>query len=188
MSIQRYSALAEAINLIVEPCMRDVLLIFTIHSACVASILRTYYTWRTVGTPDVSWEILPVGLWSWAELSIGIIVGCLPTLPKFFQHIRTKLNRRPSEPGPGSESSSAAKVRVLTKVQRSLAKYGVGPTISNSWNGTYNTPTQNHDEYLILDDVGPLPSRGRSSNAPTKWPGQGVATAREDLESAQERD
>ena len=168
--------------------MCDVLLIFTLYSACIASILRTYYTWRTIGTLDVSWEILPVGLWSLAELSIGIIVGCLPTLPKFLQHIRTKLNQRPSESGPGSESSPAAKVRVLTKVQRSLAKYGVGPIMSNSSNGTHNTPTQNHDEYLILDDVSALPSRGRSSDAPTKWPDQGVATAREDLESAQERD
>lgn len=167
----------------------DVLLIFTLNSASVASILRTYYTWRVVENPDVSWEIFPVGLWSWAELSIGIIVGCLPTLPKFFQHIGTKFYRSTS--GSGRESSAAdyaSKLNVFARAQRPFARYGVGRRVSDFRAEPYNPRPQSLDEYLILEGFDASPTQVRSSITPTGWRGQGIATAREDLEYAQGRD
>ncbi|KAL9636600.1 MAG: hypothetical protein Q9204_002196 [Flavoplaca sp. TL-2023a] len=32
-----------------------------------------------------------MGLWTWAELTAGILVSCLPIAPRFFQHIGPKV-------------------------------------------------------------------------------------------------
>lgn len=32
-----------------------------------------------------------MGLWTWAELTTGILVSCLPVVPRFFQHVGPKL-------------------------------------------------------------------------------------------------
>ncbi|KAM0803966.1 hypothetical protein BDR22DRAFT_886260 [Usnea florida] len=61
--------------------------------ACVSSVLRTYYTWKMVGSPDMSYNIVPVDLWTFAELATGFIISCLPVIPKFFQHIYPKVSR-----------------------------------------------------------------------------------------------
>ena len=34
-----------------------------------------------------------VGIWAWAEMAVGIIVSCLPIMPKFFQHFSPKVRR-----------------------------------------------------------------------------------------------
>ena len=64
---------------------------FIFISACVASILRTYYTWRLVNSSDMSYWLIPMGLWGDAELSTGVFISCLPVLPKFFQQIAPKI-------------------------------------------------------------------------------------------------
>lgn len=170
--------------------INEVLLIITENSACVTSILRTYYTWRTVESSDTSWELLPMGLWTWAELSIGIIVGCLPALPKFFQHIGPKIHGSISGAGPGSESCPAtdtSKAKVLARVKRPFAKYGVGPSVSDSWNDPYSPRAQLHDDYLVLDGFeGSLP-QAKIFSARAESPGQGTATAREELEYLPQR-
>ena len=63
------------------------------NSACVTSILRTYYTWKTDSQPDVSYNIVGLGLWTLAEVATGVIVSCLPVLPRFFQDIGPKIYR-----------------------------------------------------------------------------------------------
>lgn len=159
------------------------------NSACVASILRTHYTWRVVENRDVSWEIFPVGLWSWAELSIGIIVGCLPTLPKFLQHIGSKLYRSTS--GFGREPSAAddaSKGSVFARVQRPLSRYGVGRRVSEFRTEAYNPRPESLDEYLIFEGFGASSRQVRCSILPTGWQAQGIGTAMEDLEHAQGRE
>ena len=66
-------------------------LMFETNSACVTSILRTYYTWKVDSQPDVSYNIVKMGLWTLAEVAIGVIVSCLPVLPKFFRDIVPKI-------------------------------------------------------------------------------------------------
>ena len=65
----------------------------SISSACIASILRTFYSWRVAQSPDISYNVMLVGIWAWAEMAVGIIVSCLPIMPKFFQHFSPKVWR-----------------------------------------------------------------------------------------------
>ena len=172
-----------AMRTILAQGMREALLMVTANSACVTSILRSYYTWRTIESPDTSWELLPMGLWAWAELSIGMIVVCLPVFPKFFNHIGTKVHRGSPGSGPARESSAAAKspkVKLLARVKRPFA------SVSDSWNGQYSPRTQLHDEYVSLDGFDTPPPHVKALDTPTGWPGQGIATVREDLENAQQ--
>lgn len=61
--------------------------------ACVASILRTYYTFRIAQGPDVTFNIVVMGLGGTAELNIGVVVSCLPVLPRFVRHFGPKFTR-----------------------------------------------------------------------------------------------
>lgn len=41
-------------------------------------------------SPDISWNIAIMGLWTWAEMSVGVLVCCLPVTPKFFSFVNPK--------------------------------------------------------------------------------------------------
>ena len=174
-----------------EQDINEVLLILTENSACVTSILRTYYTWQTVEASDTSWELLPMGFWTWAELSVGIIVGCLPALPKFFQHIGPRFYRSLSWNSSGGKSSAATntpQLNVLARVKRPFAKYGVTPSVSDSWIDPYISRTQLRDEYLVLDGFDPAVPQVATIIAPTEcYSGEVITTVRNDLEYGQQR-
>ena len=126
-----------------------------------------------------------MGFWTWAELSIGIIVGCLPALPKFLQHVGPKIYGRAIGNEPGFESRSGTskpKVNPLARAKRSLSKYGVGSSVSKSCDDPYNSRSVFNDEYLVLDGGDASPPRVPILHPTTGWPGQGIATARDDLE------
>ncbi|APA06824.1 hypothetical protein sscle_02g015940 [Sclerotinia sclerotiorum 1980 UF-70] len=53
--------------------------------ACTASVLRLYETLHLGGTLDKTYGLVPILLWSIAEINIGIICGCLPILPSFIK-------------------------------------------------------------------------------------------------------
>ena len=55
------------------------------------SIVRTYWTWKLHESPDVTWNISYMVLWTWAEMSTGILVSCLPTFPKLFEFVKKEL-------------------------------------------------------------------------------------------------
>lgn len=134
------------------PIINEVLLILTRNSACMTPILRTYYTWRTVEMLDTSWELFLMGLWTWAELSIGLIVGCLPAIPKLFQHIGPKISRGSSGTRSGRESSAATnmpKADVLARVKISIAKDGAESSVSDPWNDRHRPRAQLCEEYYI---------------------------------------
>ena len=73
--------------------LRGLQAIDRLSSACIASILRTFYSWRVAQSPDISYNVMLVGIWAWAEMAVGIIVSCLPIMPKFFQHFSPKIRR-----------------------------------------------------------------------------------------------
>lgn len=166
------------------------MLIFVANSACVTSVLRTYYTWRVVESHDINWDLLPMGLWTWAELSIGIIVGCLPTLPKFIQHIGTRYRLKLSRSDTGRATSAVAlpsKANVLARVRRPFGKYGVGQSITDLWSDPDMPRSQQREEYLVLDEFDATPLQAEALNRPIGWPLKAIVTAREDLEYAQEK-
>ena len=75
-----------------------------------------------------------MALWTWAELSIGIIVGCLPTLPRFSQHIGTKIRLKLCGSGTGLAASAAAlppKANVLASIKRLFGKYGFRRSVTD---------------------------------------------------------
>ena len=154
----------------------------------MTSVLRTYYTWRAIESHDINWQLLPMGLWTWAEISIGIIVGCLPTLPKFVQHIGTRYHLKFSGSGTGRAPSVVAlppKANVFARVRRPFGKYGVGQSITDLWNDPDVPPSQHREEYLVLDEFDATP-RAKALDKSTGRPGKDVVTAIEDLEYAQE--
>lgn len=129
-----------------------------------------------------------MGLWTWAELSTGIIVGCLPALPKFFQHVGPKIYR--TIPGTGSGRNSGAaidtpQVIALAKFKTPFAKYGVGPSVSESSNDPYSLRARLQEGSVILDGSDVSLPRSTTFSAPNECPGQDIATARNDLEYGQ---
>ena len=55
---------------------------------CLTSILRLYYTRKFVEAADETyWEAF-LGAWLYLEVAVGIIVGCMPSFPKFGQHVK----------------------------------------------------------------------------------------------------
>lgn len=62
------------------------------NSDCFAAIMRTYYTWQLTESIDVSWNIAFMAMWTWIEMSFGILVASLPVSPRFYQFIKQRLS------------------------------------------------------------------------------------------------
>jgi hypothetical protein len=87
--------------------------------------MRIVETFRIIDNEpyaDVTWHLGWMGLWSYAELALGIIVACALSLPKLAKHTRRKLssnfswslNTTPSAEGYGKhERKDFGKVNVL---------------------------------------------------------------------------
>ncbi|MCJ1405824.1 hypothetical protein MMC11_009054, partial [Xylographa trunciseda] len=57
---------------------------------CIISIVRLVYTFIAVTTPDQTYALYPMVISAIVEVAIGIVCGCLPVLPKFFQTVTLK--------------------------------------------------------------------------------------------------
>ena len=68
-------------------------LLILLCSVCMTSIMRSYYTTKLLKGSDTTYFLGHMGLWTWAEISSGIIVGCLPVMPKFLQTLGSSLQR-----------------------------------------------------------------------------------------------
>ena len=64
--------------------------------ACVTSILRTYHTAKIFNLQDISFNNAKMGLWTYAEITIGILVSCAPVLPRFFRHCGPRVYQKVS--------------------------------------------------------------------------------------------
>ena len=60
------------------------------NSDCFAAIMRTYYTWQLTDSSDVSWNISLMSMWTWIEMSFGILVASLPVTPRFYQFFKQR--------------------------------------------------------------------------------------------------
>ena len=161
-------------------------------SACITSILRTYYTWKIAQSPDVSYNMVPMGMWTYAELSTGIVISCLPVIPKFFQHVGPKVSsafslRFKSTTGPGHESSSRQPSDTVRAENLKLPsfKHTFTSFVTNTEKDTDHEMCQQtlpKGEYVMLHEDLAVSRRDPSSREVIQAPPSRLATARDDLE------
>ena len=153
------------------------------RSACVTSILRTYYTFKVVQSPDVSYNITIMGLWTWAEITTGIIISCLPVLPKFFRHFGPIVYRTISSTfSLGSKSHSMTGSRSEPQqIQDQTNSFERVKGESNG-NGVYSNQTMRKGKYINLGELDVASSENDATNEWLPTPVHGFVTRREDLE------
>ena len=159
----------------------------------MASIVRAYYSWVVDRGTDESYNLGKLNICAAAELGIGIIVGCLPVLPKFLQYASVKVSKALSFASKttgkprqdiGQESKgqhNAPKANALTSIKRSFAKYNAGADVTESWSDRYHSRAKNHGDYLTLTEFDAPSLQATEPLQPSSLSG-GVATRREDLE------
>lgn len=161
----------------------------SILRACVTSILRTYYAWKIVKSPDITYNMIFEGLWAFAEISIGIIVSCLPVLPKFFTHVGPKILSVRSLSGTLLRhklrfTNNTDKTNASPRVQRSrAAKRSGGISIPETWNDSYHSQAELKGAYITLDEYDMRQSKSAVILELTPTPAAGSATRGEDLEN-----
>ena len=162
-------------------------------SACITSILRTYYTWKIVQSPDISYNMVPMGMWTYAELSTGIVISCLPVIPRFFQHIGPKLSSAFTLRSKYTKDSGieAASTTPSDKVRSEKLKL---PSFKHTFTSIVSTAEKDNDheldsqrtlpkgEYVKLHEDAAFPGRNTSKEL-NPMPAARLATARDDLES-----
>lgn len=149
--------------------------------------MRTYFIWQLAESSDKSYMLAAFGLWSDAELSVGLLIGCCPVMPRFFQHVRPKLSEafsfsprsvsNPSHHPKGRSKTPTVNGRV--RIQNAFAKYRFGSVIAESDIEPY---TQQHAEYYTLIESEASQRQAVSAFAPTQASDAGIATRRGDLE------
>ena len=144
------------------------------------------------GTDD-SYNLGVLDICSTAELAIGIIVGCLPVIPKFLQHAIVKVSEAlsfaskstiKSRQEIGQESkgqNNAPKASAFTSIKRSFAKYKAGADVTESWSDRCHLHAENDGDYLNLTEYD-VPSLQATASVQPWSRGGGIATRREDLE------
>lgn len=73
--------------------------------------MRLVESIRSLDNPDISVSLVPVSLWAVAEVSAGLVVCCLPLLPRFFGHKNVRTRLEASEPSEYSGLSSKGNSR-----------------------------------------------------------------------------
>ena len=139
------------------------------------------------GSPDTSYNVVPMGLWTFAELAIGFIISCLPVIPKFFQHISPKVSRALSVLSKSTKDSgieSAPAIRVEELERNSGLKL---PSFTKSFASVFShtekedDQTQPDREYAILSEEMVVPRREAAMEL-SQMPEARLATRRDDLE------
>ncbi|KAF2014710.1 hypothetical protein BU24DRAFT_463472 [Aaosphaeria arxii CBS 175.79] len=55
-----------------------------------SSVVRVYFAIQIKNSPDVSYNVGLLGLWSLPEMAIGFLIACLPYFPKFLRYMGRK--------------------------------------------------------------------------------------------------
>ncbi|KAL8993501.1 MAG: hypothetical protein Q9188_007315 [Gyalolechia gomerana] len=78
-------------------------------TGCVASSVRMgLYVKGLKGYSDPTWQTYPEQLWSYAEISAGIMCGCMPVVPRFWRHIRECFGKKPTDNSDGPQHDKNA--------------------------------------------------------------------------------
>ena len=163
----------------------------------MTSVVRTYYSYQVPKSFDKSYNLELMGLWGWAELAIGIIVGCLPVAPKFFRHVGPKVLNTfafvsksdvQSDMSPTNGSKTAdeiPKTYSFTKFHRPFARYNVGSNISESFTDPCYPQTRLDSDHLHLtaNQLDSTRSKFTIAHEPTQSLGIIAASGPDDLET-----
>ena len=151
------------------------------------SIVRTYYAWQLAASPDKSYLLAEYGLCSYVELSVGVLIGCFPIMPKFFQHIGPKINegltfrlKAASKNGDNLDHiSMTPESYTFNKTKNPFAKYNAGSSVLESCTDPY---AQFQGEHCSWNESAASQPQATTSFAPIPVSGATVATKRDDLE------
>ena len=136
--------------------------------------------------------MVPMGMWTYAELSTGIVISCLPVIPKFFQHIGPKVSsaltlrsKSTKHSGNGSESAAPSdKVRAeklkLPSFKHTFASV-VSSTEKDDDHELYSQQSLPKGEYVMLQEEMAIPRHFVTSEV-IQMPAAKIATTRDDLE------
>lgn len=131
-----------------------------------------------------------MGLWTYAELSTGIVISCLPVIPRFFQHIGPRVSstlalRIKSKGSSGQEPASGAtfvdKAHDSSKFKLAFPRHDLGSNVSDTSNDSHNQQIQPKGEYVMLRDHTAIPRPGNSGD-PKPLSVSKLATTRNDIE------
>lgn len=53
--------------------------------ACITSITRLVLSVQLLSTPDISYHMIAAGLFTYAEIALGLVASCLPVFPRLFK-------------------------------------------------------------------------------------------------------
>lgn len=71
------------------PVLTKELLANSSTSACIASVIRLYYSVELSTTKDVNYYVGLMGLWTLPEMASAFLAMCLPVFPRFFQSLKS---------------------------------------------------------------------------------------------------
>ncbi|KAI4202643.1 MAG: hypothetical protein LQ350_002436 [Teloschistes chrysophthalmus] len=86
--------------------------------ACIAAVIRLVYSTQLKPESDSASYQLTIdkeGLWAFAEIAIGIIVGCMPLVHKFFRHVSSEISMPSSLKLFSSSTGSSVWRRILSR-------------------------------------------------------------------------
>ena len=159
----------------------------------MTSIVRTVYTFRVLDSPDVSYNTIIMGLWTWVEITIGILVSCMPTMPKFLHYLNITLRStfssigswvstpRPISASTNSETITGISARFRKFFGRQIGSRGFSKASSDS----QSSPGNSKGRYLTLGMMSQfsVPPFEDCVNHGHQSMGQGPATKRQDIEA-----
>ena len=89
-----------------------------------------------------------MGFWTYAELSTGIICGCLPVSPKFFQAVGQKVSSL------SKSSSSIGTLLRSSKLTRPSEKHSGGTASGavDNWRDPYGVCNKLTNNYISLEE------------------------------------
>ena len=156
----------------------------------MTSILRTYYTWKVVESTDASFNFVVVGLWTWAEMTSGILVSCLPVTPRFFQHLGSKFSSSltyrfapGSNIGVNTETTGSKNKEGFNKqFKRHLNQSPTSIKNSNTYNNTYQSQVPQYGEYITLGEYDKTMPIGSANSERKLLPTRSHSTEQDDLE------
>ena len=137
--------------------------------ACIASIFRTYYSFRIAQDPDTTFNIMVMSTGAITELGIGVVVSCLPVLPRLFQDLRSKLPKLSARHASPSTLSSGRYLASSTSRQNHWVSRGSTNPKHKSWRAENTYAYQegpDASEYAKLDIHDPIPLEEGLSSRP----------------------
>ena len=104
---------------------------------------------------DASYEMMFMGLWTWAEITTGILISCLPITPKFFQYAGPKVRRMfPASMRQRPESATVKdNAEVSVPMERRPERHNVGRDHSGTLGAAANDPTGCQAHHIPLSSL-----------------------------------